>query len=107
MWKRIQTSDNQRYVLNLCQNAEGHRYCVVTEAGSSAPDMIRQTMAISPDLIRRGAFREIEQIPLTDGSYFLFGPHGEWFTAAEEEALADDHEIVPWVTSVPPTLAPK
>jgi hypothetical protein len=107
MWKRIPVSDDKRYVLNLCQNATGHRHCVVTEAGSSAPDVVRQTVEISADLIRRYAIREIEQVTLTDGGYFVFGPNGEWFTIAEEEALADDHETVPWVTPVAPTLPPK
>jgi len=41
MWKRIPISDDKRYVLNLCQNAKGHRHCVVTEAGTPAPDMVR------------------------------------------------------------------
>ncbi len=106
MWKRIPVSDDKRYVLNLCQNAKGHRYCVVTEAGSSASDMIRQTVEISPDLIRRYATREIQQLALSDGGHFVFGPHGEWFTTAEEEALADDHDSVPWITPAP-TLPPK
>jgi hypothetical protein len=41
------------------------------------------------------------------GQSFFFGAHGEWLTVAEEEALADDRELVPWVTSQPPTFPPK
>lgn len=107
MWKRISVSDDKQYVLNLCQNAMRHRFCVVTEAGSVAPDMVRQVTEISSDLIRRHAYEEIVKLPLSDGSHFVFGPHGEWFTTAEEEALADDQEDVPWITDVAPTPPPK
>lgn len=107
MWKIFQVEDSKRYVLNLCQNVKGHRYCAVTESGSSAPDMVRQTVEVPPELIRRRAFREIEQLTLRDGDRFVFGPHGEWFTTAEAEALAEDHDLVPWITRVAPTLPPK
>jgi hypothetical protein len=107
MWRRIPVSYDKQYVLNLCQDAKGYRFCVVTEAGSTAPDMVRQVTEISSDLIRRYAVHELEKLPLSDGSHFVFGPHGEWFTIAEEEALADDQDDVPWITSVAPTLPPK
>lgn len=107
MWKRISISDDKRYVLNLCQNGKGHRYCVVTEVGVSAPDVIRQTVEIHPELVRKVALEEVTKVPLTDGTHFVFGPHGEWFTTAEAEALADDHPVVPWITAKPPLLAAK
>jgi hypothetical protein len=107
MWKRIPISDEKRYVLSLCQNARGHRYCAVTEAGTSAPDMVLQTTEIPADLVRRYAVQEIERLGLADGGRFVFGPHGEWFTLAENEALAGDWDSVPWITKRPPALPPK
>lgn len=69
--------------------------------------MVRQVTEISSDLIRRYAWHEIEKLPLSDGSHFVFGPHGDWYTIAEEEAIADDQEDVPWITDVAPIPPPK
>ncbi len=109
MWKQVPISDDKRYVLNLCQSADRRRFCVVTEIGVQAPDMVLQTEEVSPATLRSYAFQEIEgRTRTTDGQVFVFGAHGEWFTEIEAERLRDtNHDSIPWVTSIPPRLPPK
>ena len=110
MWKRIAISDDRRYILNLCQSEDGTRYCVVSEAGGEVPDVVFRTEEIAPALLRSYATRQIEERGvLTNGERFVFGPHGEWFTIPEVEALMDPYarNPVPWATDKPPTLPPK
>ena len=109
MWRRITISDDASYVLNLCQNTQGHRFCVATEAGVSPPDMVFQTRPITGAVLRtlstNGAGLHFK---LATGQGFLFGAHGEWFT---EQEHADRRErgwgAVRWVTGQPPKLPPK
>ena len=107
MWKRVTIIDGRQYTVQLCQRPDGHRFCAVAEAGTIVDDMILRTDSIPASVIRDASPKQIAGLGLLGGGRFFFGPHGEWFTEAEMEALEDDHEIVPWVTHQPPNLAPK
>ena len=106
MWKRIPLLDNQKYVLNLCQDEKGRRFSVVTEIQTTASCMIRQTEELPVALLRSYDWKEISRrFRLRDGSGFVFGPHGEWFTHEEVEVLTRGDSAVPWITPCPPCLA--
>jgi hypothetical protein len=110
MWKKRQIFDDRHYVLSLCQSKGGTRFFVVSEVGEDVPDLVFQTQEIAPALLRDYAWRAIEeQYTLSNGEKFVFGPHGEWFTLAEEKALGDPFgkDPIPWATPVPPSLPPK
>lgn len=106
MWKPIELEEGRSYCLALCQDQQNKRYCCITEAGAEAPHELRRTTVIPNDLLRARASRQIsESYLLTTGQSFVFGPHGEWFTQEEIEAInKEDFLSVPWVSGAAPEL---
>ena len=109
MWKSIPLSEQKKYSLSLCQDVAGRRFCVVTEIQSPHPDMVVQTNEVPTDVLRAYRWEDISRdISLVGGGRFGFGPHGEWFTELEAEALRQGGwASVPWVTKSPPVLPPR
>jgi hypothetical protein len=104
-----QPSSRRKYSLSLCQDSAGRRFCAVTEIQNPHPDMVLQTNEVPIHLLSAYRWEEVSRdISLVDGGRFGFGPHGEWFTEVEAEALRHgDWASVPWVTKSPPVLPPK
>jgi hypothetical protein len=108
MWKLVPMSDDRKYVLNLCQDTENRRYCVITEAGIVAPHAVFQTEPVAIHILRNYESEQVERhTQTTDSRKIAFGPHGEWLVGEEVEAWDNDDEFIPWVTKHPPESPPK
>lgn len=114
MWKRVAVDPEKRYVLQLCQNAERSRYFLARETGESPhPDMVLETIPVAAKLVAEYRFDELQNLRLSNGESFSFGPHGEWFT--ESETIARMEMIrglrgwasIPWHNGIEPRLPPK
>ena len=110
MWKRIPIDGSKRYVLQLCQDAERVRYLLPRPEGSPpTAEMLVESQQVSADLIANYRVDEILRTTvLSSGERFTVGPHGEWFTEAEQIAIeTKGWNAVPWVGGVMPNLPPK
>lgn len=103
MWQEIEVEEGKSYTLQLCQSPEGARYCIVRETTDNHhSDMVVETEPVPTRYIQKNLFDEIEnEIKLTDGRNFCFGPHGEWLVGEEIDAW-EDEEPIPWITDKPP-----
>jgi hypothetical protein len=109
MWKRIPINVGERYVLQLCQNAERVRYLLPRHQDSPpSADMLLETALIDGDLIASYRIDDIVRTTsLVSGERFTASPHGEWFTEAERKAIeTKGWNAVPWVGGVTPNLPP-
>jgi hypothetical protein len=111
MWHRIVAAPGSRYVLQLCQGPDRVRYVRPREAEAGEPDNHRQleTQPFPGEWVTNYDFQAIGAVRLLGGKVFGLGPHGEWFTEEELDALRDYRQRVPfpWHNGIEPQLPPK
>lgn len=106
MWRGHSINPDRQYILQLCQDQNRARYIRPRET-TSAPsaEMLLETVPIDGNLIASYKFDEICRALLTTGERFTIGPHGEWFTVAELQAIESvGWNAVAWVGGARPTL---
>jgi hypothetical protein len=110
MWKLPPMSADASYVLCFCQDSSERRFCAVVESSATHPFEVARTAVIPKELLRTTNDRAIAQqyklLPHELG--FDFGPHGEWFTKPEIEALFGKASPggIPWLNGRTPNLPP-
>jgi len=111
MWKLPPMSDSAEYVLCFCQDNEQKRFCSVIESTTTHPFEVARTSVIPTELLRKRQWETVsKQYKLLPYNLqFVFGPHGEWLTEPEAQALFGPGVAtkIPWVTGCTPNLPPK
>ncbi|MCG8002187.1 MAG: hypothetical protein N0C81_20730 [Candidatus Thiodiazotropha lotti] len=106
MWL-TEIDPDKEYILQLCQNDEGRRYCVFRESEEVKSEFcVSESPPVPHEILKSKNINE-----LCDFCNVVFGGHGEWYTEAESESMRNydlgKAKVVQWSTEQAPCFAPK
>lgn len=112
-WNVFGLSPEKTYVVELCQEPNGHRFTMYREIPCGTPNahaVFETDSAKGSAFIEWGYYSYAKHLKLSNGEAFGFEAHGIWLTSSEIEYLFGTPSaklvVPPWVNGLAPNLPP-